>query len=504
VSESRQETAGKQCLAADRPAPASAPALRLSAGPAASPPVPSASAAICRAQRKKAAEPPGAGLRPAGRTSFMASSPRRRSARAARLRNISAIETQPVLARNSSSVPSCTRPAAVHQPKNGRRPAPPRRRRCVQRITDLPRRTKLADEVEHHLTAEHVEPTGRPRPAALPAARAPANEPGFTRCFWPVAEACCSGDRGKSRRGSNNSLKRCTFFSASAGRQNRTGRRKKRSISRGVSHLVQGRRWWTPAPPRHFTSSGKSAAAETVDLGIAGGGLHQPQDHSQRGRLAGPRWPPSRPVHLAGVHGERQGRRRPRPSSGLHAESLCQGRTRESWAVNIIAIFATPRYAGPWPLISHHLPPTILGSRCTAPCQSRSSLSSRDCSSPRETRWTQRMFGGRFRPHSLAAGAAASRNDSSLWPRRKLPIYVVERELMLQNGRLQVPSRSHGVRTIAGSLPPLSAIVPPPPPQACLLAVFARSCTTPRNLGTPDPHGAGPGRRWDAARTELR
>jgi tRNA G18 (ribose-2'-O)-methylase SpoU len=93
---------------------------------------------------------------------------------------------------------------------------------------------------------------------------------------------------------------------------------------------------------------------------------------------------------------------------------------------------------------------------------------------------TQRMFSGRFQPHSLLVETAQIEHFQSL-ASPELPIYVVKREVMLATVGFKFHRGVMGCG-YRGRLPSLNEVVPPAPAD-CLLAVCPE-LHDPTNLGT--------------------
>ena len=93
---------------------------------------------------------------------------------------------------------------------------------------------------------------------------------------------------------------------------------------------------------------------------------------------------------------------------------------------------------------------------------------------------TQRMFGGRFEPHSLLLEPAQVERFQPL-ASPELPIYVVEREVMLATVGFKFHRGVMGCG-YRGELPSLHETVPPAPAR-CLLAICSE-LHDPTNLGT--------------------
>src|SRR5215204_4936825 len=81
---------------------------------------------------------------------------------------------------------------------------------------------------------------------------------------------------------------------------------------------------------------------------------------------------------------------------------------------------------------------------------------------------TQRMFGGRFQPHSLLLESAQVERFQPL-ASPELPIYVVPREVMLATVGFKFHRGVMGCG-YRGQLPSLNEVVPPAPAD-CLLAI---------------------------------
>jgi tRNA G18 (ribose-2'-O)-methylase SpoU len=93
---------------------------------------------------------------------------------------------------------------------------------------------------------------------------------------------------------------------------------------------------------------------------------------------------------------------------------------------------------------------------------------------------TERMFGGRFQPHSLLLEASQVERFQAI-ASPELPIYVVEREIMLATVGFKFHRGVMGCG-YRGRLPSLEEVVPLAP-QPCLLAVCPE-LHDPTNLGT--------------------
>lgn len=93
---------------------------------------------------------------------------------------------------------------------------------------------------------------------------------------------------------------------------------------------------------------------------------------------------------------------------------------------------------------------------------------------------TERMFGSRYRPHSLLLEASFIERFQALAP-AELPLYVVSREIMSQTVGFKFHRGVMGCG-YRGVLPDLAAIVPSPPSR-CLIAICPE-LHDPTNLGT--------------------